>query len=209
MVRGTHKAMRLLLLLVVVISCMASPLQIFCENTHNIDKIDQEFTRKNTLSRWRLSSNAIPFSLTILNAGAEFLVTPKFSVEIPVFYCPWTISRNFSIRTLAVQPEVRYWFNDVRRGHYLGIHANVAQFNVLIHHDRYQDAKHPLLGAGISYGYLLPINARWSARFSLGVGYCFTQYQRFYNIANGALIDNRSTHYIGVDMIGISITYNL
>ncbi|MDE6715334.1 MAG: DUF3575 domain-containing protein [Muribaculaceae bacterium] len=205
--RVAANANRLLFLTGMVAMVICLSVNAFGENNNTPSLTTANSTTH--LSRWRLSTNALPYSLTIISAAAEYLVSPKLSVELPIYYCPWSISRNFSVRTFATQPELRYWFRDNRRGHYVGLHASVAQFNVLIHRDRYQDSELPLLGAGISYGYLLPVSHRWSIRFSAGVGYCYARYQRFYNIANGALIDNRSTHYVGLDMIGVSIIYNL
>ena len=198
--RRSYSIIRLLLPLCIVILAL-QPLYANASNNN--------FEKPRSYSQWRFSTNILPYSLTIINAAAEYIINPKISVELPVFYCPWHFNNTFSVRTLAIQPDCRYWIKDATRGHYIGIHANIAQYNLLNHRDRYQDRVRPLLGVGLSYGYLLPFNSKWSALFSIGIGYSSTIYKRFYNIDNGAHIDNRSTHYIGIDMIGASIVYNL
>ena len=73
--------------------------------------------------------------------------------------------------------------------------------------DRYQDADRPLLGAGVSYGYLLPLGGHWAGEFTLGAGYANMKYDTYYNIDNGARIDTRTKNYWGITRMGFSIVY--
>ena len=87
------------------------------------------------------------------------------------------------------------------------ITVDVAWFNVKWNDDRYQDTDRPLLGAGISYGYKLPLSKHWGAEFNLGVGYANMKYDTYYNVNNGAQLDTRVRHYWGITRVGASLVY--
>lgn len=158
--------------------------------------------------QWRISANLIPYTATIINISGEYLITPKMSIQLPVYWCPWNISEKHALRTFAIQPTFKYWICNTSRSHFVGVHANVAWYNLYNGRDRYQDNGTPLYGAGISYGYLLKINERFGIEFSIGIGYNSMKYNRYYNIKNGAYIDTRTTQYFGIDQAGISMTYD-
>ena len=80
------------------------------------------------------------------------------------------------MKTFTLQPEARYWLSKPGSGHFFGLHAHVGWFNVKWNRDRYQDADRPLLGAGVSYGYLLPLGGHWAGEFTLGAGYANMKY---------------------------------
>jgi len=138
---------------------------------------------------------------------ADVQVSEHFSVELPVLWCPWYVSSEHAIKTFTVQPEARYWLSKPGKGHFFGVHAHVGWFNVKWNRDRYQDTDRPLLGAGISYGYLLPFNEHWAGEFTLGAGYANMRYDTYYNIDNGARIDTRTKNYWGITRVGLSVVY--
>ncbi|MCH5240747.1 MAG: DUF3575 domain-containing protein [Muribaculaceae bacterium] len=156
-----------------------------------------------------LRSNLLPWVLTIPNIGAEYLINDKWSVAFDVLYCPWKISDKFSVKSVALLPEGRWWIKKCRKGSFLNIHLNIAWFNVRANRYRYQDSNRPLFGAGIGYGYHLEINKRWGIEFEIGAGMANMRYDRFYNVKNGALKDTRVTTYWGIDRAGIIFTYYL
>lgn len=157
-----------------------------------------------------LRSNILPWALTIPNIGAEYTIGRKWSVVMDVMFCPWKISDRFSIKTVAILPEGRWWVKTNDKGSFFNLHLNLAWFNVRANRYRYQDTGRPLLGAGIGYGYRLPLkNHRWAFEFELGLGMANARYDRFYNEENGALKDTRVSTYWGVDRAAIAVTYYL
>lgn len=155
-----------------------------------------------------LKSNIAYDALAILNLAFEMQVHDKMTVELPVMWSLWDMEQEHGIRTVALQPEARWWTgSEVGKGHFFGLHAHVAWFNVKWNKNRYQDTARPLLGAGLSYGYRLPLNEHWGAEFSLGVGYANMKYNTYYNIDNGAQLDTRIRHYWGVTRIEASLAY--
>lgn len=157
----------------------------------------------------RLKTNALPWLLTIPNLGAEFVIDKKWSVALDCYYCPWKLSDKFSVKTVALLPEARWWLKDTGKGSFFNLHVNVAWFNVRSGHYRYQDTGRPLLGAGLGYGYRLCFNKKWAMEFEIGAGVANMKYDRFHNVENGALKDTRMTTYWGIDRAVVAVTYNL
>lgn len=85
------------------------------------------------------------------------------------------------------------------RGHFFGFYLHSGGFNIAVDaRTRYQDCR-PFWGAGISYGYVVPLNRCWGAEFTLGAGFVNVKYDQFYNIPNGARYGHGLTHtYWGV-----------
>ena len=163
-----------------------------------------------------VKNNIIYDAALVANLGVEIGFGRHFSVDIPVTYSPYTISRNYRMRTLSVQPDLRYYLKEGWRGHFFGIHGNFAYYNVVTPFNtktRYQDrdGKHPLYGGGISYGYSLPFgkDSRWGMEFTIGAGYAYLDYDCFYNVNNGAWFTKDTKHYFGIDKAGITIYYRI
>lgn len=154
-----------------------------------------------------VKTNIAAWAGTIMNVAADVQVSEHFSVELPVLWCPWYVSDKHAVKTFTIQPEARYWLSKPGEGHFFGVHAHIGWFNVKWNRDRYQDTDRPLLGAGISYGYLLPFNAHWAGEFTLGAGYANMRYDTYYNIDNGARIDTRTKNYWGITRVGLSVVY--
>ena len=154
-----------------------------------------------------VKTNLAAWAGTIMNIAADVQVSRHISVELPVLWCPWYVSDKYAVKTFTIQPEGRYWPGKPGEGHFFGVHAHVGWFSVKWNKDRYQDTGRPLLGAGISYGYLLPFSEHWAGEFTIGAGYANMKYDTYYNIDNGARIDTRTKNYWGITRVGISVVY--
>lgn len=155
-----------------------------------------------------IKNNLAYQGVAVSNLAVEVQCSEHLSVELPLIWSFWDMEQEHGIRTFALQPEARWWTgNEVGRGHFFGVHAHVAWFNVKWNDNRYQSNSRPLLGAGISYGYKLPFGEHWGAEFSLGAGYANMKYDTYYNIDNGAKIDTRIRNYWGITRLGLSLVY--
>lgn len=149
-------------------------------------------------------------AFAVLNAGFEFQVSERFSVELPVIWSLWDWKQDMGLRVVAVQPEARYWFGTVGRGSAVGVNLGLASYNFRHDDIRYQNVSgRPLVSAALSYTFVLPIDKHWNAEFSLAVGYANMRYNRYFNIDNGALINTRDRNYFGPTKVGISLSYRL
>lgn len=154
-----------------------------------------------------LKANLPTWATATLNAAVEARVGKQWTVELPVTWSPWHIAREHAIRVFALQPEARRWLRTPGEGWFAGAHVHVAWFNVRWKRDRYQGAGRPLLGAGVSLGYALPLGGRWGAEFAAGAGYASIQYDTYYNIANGSRVSTRTRDYRGVTKARIAIVW--
>lgn len=154
-----------------------------------------------------IRSNVLPWVIGVPNLGLEFGLAPKWSMVVDAWYCPWKVSDKYSLKTVALMPEFRFWLRSNRKGSFFDIHFNAVWYNARFKDYRYQDISRPLLGGGIGYGYRLEIGSRWGVEFEIGAGMANLKYQRFYNVENGAAIDTRITTYWGIDRAAITFTY--
>lgn len=156
-----------------------------------------------------VKTNLVPWCASVMNIGVEMQLSGNISLSLPVWYCPWFISDRRALRVAALQPEGRWWFHRPGEGHFAGVHASVAWYNLKWGRYRYQDNSRPLLGAGLTYGYAFRFDPHWGLELSAGVGFVNTRYDRFYNTRNGQLADTRATSYFGPDHLSISILYHI
>lgn len=156
-----------------------------------------------------VKSNIAYDAVAVLNLAYEVQIARHFSLEIPVMWSLWDWQTDRGLRTVALQPGVKYWFGEVGRKNALGVDFDLAWYNGRHDERRYQSADRPLMGASLVYSYTLNMGRGWKAEFALGVGYVNTQYNTYYNITNGALIDTRTRNYVGPTRIGITLAYQL
>lgn len=159
---------------------------------------------------------SLPYTaLLAANLGLEYSFAPHWSVEAIGVYSPYDLfAYNRKVRLLGVQPEVRYWFNGraMQRGHFIGLHGHVLGFNIQLDDDfRYQDPNYALWGAGISYGYALPMgkDSRWGMDFVVGAGYANYKFDRYEGVHNGHFLNRTQKEYWGITRLGINIYYIL
>ncbi len=154
-----------------------------------------------------LKTNALYLAGTVLNAGAEFRLSPKISLDVPVYYSPYSISDDFKVRVLGTQPELRYWFGETfDKGHFMGVHGHIASFDVALGDRKYRESEKATWGAGISYGYNVPFkNDRWSMEFTVGAGYTSFSYA----LNEGKDKQIRRKNFWGPSRAGVSFGYKI
>ena len=157
----------------------------------------------------RIKSNLLPWVLTVPNLGIEYVIGDRWSVGVDAWFCPWKASEKYSVKTVAVFPEGRWWVKTTKKGSFLNIHLSAAWFNVRFKDYRYQDFSRPLLGAGIGYGYRVELSKHWGFEFEIGAGMVNFKYERYYNVPNGALKDTRMSTYWGIDRLSLSFSYSI
>lgn len=158
-----------------------------------------------------LKTNLLWDAALCANLGFEFELWPRWSLDLPVWYSPYDITRRWRIRLLAAQPELRYWLRDAGAGHYFGVHASVIGFNVSFAGDfRYQDPNHAAFGLGIGYGFAFHLDKarRWSMEAQIGAGYISYKWIKYHNTGrNGAELSHAGGTYWGITRAGLAISY--
>ena len=175
------------------------------------DSLDSDYRKGVTVK-----INALGVGLLMANAAVEVDFADRWSFHLPVYYSGWNYFKpTLKFRTLAIQPEVRYWF-DKRYRWFVGAHFGMGYYNFAFDGDyRYQDheGETPALGGGVSVGYRLPLseNKRWRVEFSLGAGVYSNHYDKFHNTPrtkDGLMIESLKNTYWGIDQAAVSFSYS-
>ncbi len=180
----------------------------------------QPVKQKSIAEQWHrtlsVKTNALGLGLAIANAAVEIDLCKHWSFNLPVYYSAWDyFSETVKFRTLAVQPEIRYWFSEqnlCNDGWYLGAHFGLAYYNIATNGEyrtQDHDGTSPALGGGLAIGYRMPIskNNRWKVEFSIGAGAYKLHYDKFRNYHNGLLVYTEKKTYIGIDQASVSFSY--
>lgn len=159
-------------------------------------------------SRWAIKTNAAYLAATVANLGVEYGFGRHYSVDLPIIYSPYTVSRTFRLCFMAIQPEFRYWLKTPMKGHFFGAHLHIGAFNIAVDKEKRYQSPDGFYGAGISYGYALTFARHWGAEFTVGAGYVRTKYDAYYNIPNGARYARGVPYnYWGLTKVGINLAY--
>lgn len=149
------------------------------------------------------------------NAGLEFALGRKKTLEVGVGYNPFTFNENKKFKHLIVQPELRYWTCESFNGHFFGLHALAAQYNVGgidIPLGRLKDLKDfryegYAIGAGLSYGYQWIIGKSWNLEFNIGAGYALLNYDKYKCVKCGEKLESKKENYLGITKAAVSLIY--
>lgn len=162
-----------------------------------------------------IKTNLVGLGLLMANLGVEFDMGRKFSFNLPVYYSAVNyFCHTVKFRTFALQPELRFWPTDNKKGWFVGAHLGFAYYNFAFNGAwRYQDkdGRTPTLGGGLSLGYRLPIskNERWHMEFAAGAGVYPLHYDVFHNEYNGQLFNTERKTYVGLDNLLVGVSYRL
>lgn len=162
-----------------------------------------------------VKTNAIWLATTTPNVAVEFALAKRWTMDISAIYNPFYYGKERMTRFGLIQPEARYWFCSRFEKHFIGVHGIYGRFNIgnvdvhftdVFTENRY---KGWAAGAGISYGYHLPMGKRWGWEFTLGVGYLYLDYDKYRCESCDEFLGNRTKHYFGPTKAGISLIFML
>lgn len=167
-----------------------------------------------------VKTNLLYDATATINAGIEFGLAPKWTLDLSGNFNGWTMSHDRKWKHWLVQPEARYWFCDRFAGHFLGFHALGGQYNVghlknnikflgtdfsKLSDSRYQGW---FIGAGVAYGYAWVLNKHWNLEGEIGVGYVYTEFDRFNCKGCGKKVEeDKNHHYFGPTKAAINLIY--
>lgn len=163
------------------------------------------------LPEYAIKTNALYWATTTPNLGVEFGLSEKLTLDVSGGYNPWNdLGDNKKFKHWLVQPELRYWLCERFNGHFFGVHAHYAEYNVsgidMLGLDGYRYQGN-LFGGGISYGYHWILNKRWSIEATVGVGYAYLDYTKYNCGECGTKIKDDTQNYWGPTKAGINLIY--
>ena len=164
------------------------------------------------LPKFAIKTNALYWATSTPNLGIELGLAKKLTLDISGNYNPWKFSDNKQFKHWLVQPELRYWLHERFNGHFLGVHALYADYdvagktllNVMKSDYAYEGNAY---GGGISYGYQLYLSPHWNIEFTAGVGYVRFKYDKTPFPAGQEAAGSYRNDYFGPTKLGISIMY--
>ena len=158
----------------------------------------------------RIATNLLYDVATVTNLSLEVGFARHMALNLFSTFSPWDIKPDLKIRSLILQPELRWYFGDNFIRHYLGVEGHYGWYDVaLLGKTRYQDrdSNTPLWGGGLSYGYVLSFSRHFGMDFSISAGYAHLVYDCFYNVRNGAKYTTQSRDWWGPTRVGVSIYF--
>ncbi len=169
------------------------------------------------LPRWGIKTNLLYDATATINLGVEVRTGYHTSVELAGNYNNWTFKNDRKWKHYLLQPEFRWWPGETFDGHFFGVHAHGALYNVgHLPKPPFSDYMNThrmegwLAGAGVSYGYRWNFNHRWALEATIGVGYAYLNYDEFNCGRCGQLLSNNTTkNYFGPTKAGISLIFGI
>lgn len=160
-----------------------------------------------------LKNNLFMDAMAAVNLGAEFKIGKRTTLDVPASLNLWSFSDSKKFKHFAVQPEFRWWKCEPFTGHFLGIHAHYASYNVggigpfkTIKDNRYEGW---LVGAGVSYGYHWLIAPRWSLETTVGIGYAYMSHDKYPCGKCQPSVGHKKAHYFGPTRLGLTLVFLL
>ncbi len=122
------------------------------------------------------------------NLRAEFGMGNRTTLETGVAYngnnLNGAIGNNKKLVHGIAMAEFRYWLCERFYGHFFGAHAfggfyNAGGWGIPLLFEKEFRYEGTVFGAGISYGYTLPLSARWGIGFNVGAGVAQLRYDKY------------------------------
>lgn len=119
---------------------------------------------------------------------------------------------NKKLAHWIIKPEFRYWLCERFNGHFFGVHALYSKYNVsgydipLLFEKEYR-YEGKAYGAGISYGYHLPLSKRWGVEFNVGAGAVQMNYKKYACEKCGTQEGEYKKTYLGPTELGLKVIY--
>lgn len=166
-----------------------------------------------------LKTNFLYDATLTANAGIEFGLAPKWSMDISGNFRGW-MNGEQTWKHWLVQPEARYWFCDIFAGHFVGVHGIAGQFNWGAFEKAYDFINTPFsyledhraqgwgFGAGVAYGYAWVLNRHWNIEAEVGAGFIRTIYDVYDCGECASVIDSGVKHtYYGPTKVAVNLIY--
>lgn len=189
---------------------IALVISLFCSLSANAQNLR---VQEKTTPTVGIKTNLLYDATATINLGVEFKVGRQLTLDVPVNYNPFSFKDNRKWKHVLVQPELRWWTCEPFSGHFFGLHAHYAYYNIgnlpspFSEYMKAHRFEGWLAGAGISYGYQFYIAPRLNLEMSVGVGYAYLKYDRYACESCGDFKGKEDKHYFGPTKASISLIY--
>lgn len=169
----------------------------------------QKVALKSNLAHWALMGSP--------NAGVEFALSPKWTLDVDGGLNLWKFNEPREFRHWAVQPELRYWFCESFNQTFIGLHGHVGQVNAggwnipIGRFEKLKDHRYEgtFYGAGISVGHQFVLSPLMNIELSVGGGWARIDYRKFDCASCGKQLSDGKYDYFGVTRATLSLLFFL
>jgi len=169
----------------------------------------------NTLPPVGIKTNLLYDATGTFNLGVEFRTGRRTSLDLSGNWNPFTFSEGRKWKHVLVQPEFRWWTKETFNGHFFGLHAHYASYNIgRLPNGPFSEymADHRFegwaAGAGVSYGYRWNFSYNWGLEATIGVGYVHLDYDKYKCGNCGERLGAETKNYFGPTKAGITLIYS-
>lgn len=117
--------------------------------------------------RVALSTNMLEWGVLSPNIGAEFLLNNRLTLQVTASGSPFKLKDDLYLKHLRLQPELKYWFQNLLLHHYVGITAFYSSYDIGMGSKAYTGDAYAV---GLTYGYHFVLSRRWNLELSAGAG---------------------------------------
>lgn len=160
------------------------PIEIEPEEPADTVVVEEEVEKPCRPFYMALKTNMLYDAALIPNGGIEFYLGKNISVTANWMYAWWKCDHKHNYwRVYGGDIEGRYWFGSAAHakpltGHHAGVYAQMLTYDFELGHRGYL-APRWSYGAGVSYGYSLPVAERINIDFTIGLGYFGGTYKEY------------------------------
>ncbi len=160
-----------------------------------------------------IKTNVLYDLLLIPNIGVEVYLGRNWSASANWMYAWWKSDRRHNYwRTYGGDVEIRRWFGKRAEekpltGHHAGVYGQIVTYDFELGGRGYLGDKWSY-GAGISYGYALPVARRLNLDFTLAVGYLRGKYKEYLPIDDHYVWQStRMRNWVGPTKLEVSLVW--
>ena len=162
-----------------------------------------------------IKTNVLYDVTSTINLGLEFKTGDKYTLDISANYNPWTFGNNKKLKHILIQPEFRYWTDNVFNKHFFGIHGIYGHYNVgniklpIIGKQKLENTRYQgdMYGVGFSYGYQWNLSPKWNIEAAIGLGYLHLDYKAYDCGTCGKELYKKNNNYLGPTKAALSLIY--
>ncbi len=165
-----------------------------------------------------LKTNILSDAFLNPNLALEVGLNKKWSINLLSELNAWKMNSNKEYKHWIVQPEARYWLCQKFGGHFLGVHAQMGQFNVggvnrfldFLSSKGTKEERHEgwFYGVGVSYGYDFIIAKHLNIEAELGFGWAYKKYDIYPCKRCGEKLSNKKKDsFLGPTLLALNLVY--
>ena len=171
--------------------------KLFLAFAFSILSFTQAQQQDSTSKKLYVKANAVFLPVGVLNAGLEYQLSKKMTLQGEVFISPWKSFAGKYAQVYMVGADTRYYFNEAFKHWYIGANISFARYKIQKYNywssgayqyteispvyttsDLYQDGFSFFLGAVV--GYQFKLNDNLNMDLFLGAGTAQSYYKGFH-----------------------------